>query len=639
MILGILFGSMALAWALVPEVPLHAQNGSEVAALRHYYLDDLIHPHNYVPGKNSFLVQNLHRGEKRTLLELAGRGSVRHIWSTWSIPGDNADIPAPHRVLMRVFVDGGAQPSVTGFLDELCRAAAATGSRFVPFPAFNYQGAFNFYLPIFFDRDIRVEIEAADEIAEFYAQIDHRTENASQSASRLVREDHNGTLTLRYVDGDISAGRTGFEHNRKLPRTQLLEYSQRPAELEISGPGILRQLSFHGDHLDDLELQIYWDDNQIPDVEAPLHYFFADFTNAAMESSSRQSTCYFPMPFRKRARILLRSLSGRPGRVEVEYSFDPQGLPADVLYFRAQYHETVGAVGYEQYSALRIRGRGLFVGLNLFDSGHNHGGGDAVLIDAGTANPLVLHGICGEDYFGFAWHHFGTMTPLTGAPAHERRYRLHLENPYPFHESLQFLFGVFAGQHPKSVAFWYQAPRHTKESRWRTLDIPWKILGPADVNSALPNAVSAATLVTTVPINVPTELREQWQDTTMHAGFLDATYQFRHYAMTERGTGFVAGAGKTQLVTWVHVPSARKVSAILGHDDRSVLRLNTREVVDVRARTGFGSEPLTLSLHGGWNKLTLVLYNDENVNWRWCGFSLAFDREQSRDLRFRTQPD
>jgi hypothetical protein len=336
--------------------------------------------------------------------------------------------------------------------------------------------------------------------------------------------------------------------------------------------------------------------------------------------------------------MLLRSLSRRPGRVKVDYSIDPERLPADILHFRAQYHETKGTLGHEQYSVLRIRGQGLFLGVNLFDSGHNHGGGDAALIDAGTANPLVLHGICGEDYFGFAWHHFGTMTPLTGAPAHERRYRLHLENPYPFHESMQFLFGVFAGQHPKSVAFWYQAPR-AKESRWSTCDIPWKILGPVDVNSALSNTVSDATLVTTVPIDVPTELHEQWQDTILHAGFLDASYQFRHYAMTERGTGFVAGAGKTQLVTWVHVTRARNVSAILGHDDRAGLRVNTGEVVDIRGRPGFGSEPLTLRLQGGWNKLTLILYNDENVNWRWCGFSLAFDRKQSRYLRFRARPD
>src|SRR5215469_6798709 len=186
MILRIVFAFMVVVWGLVPGVPLHAQTRAQFAAMRHYYLEDLIRPHNYVPGKNSFLLQNVHRGEKKNLLELTGHGWARHIWSTWSIPGDDSDIPAPHRVLMRIFVDGDARPSITGFLDELCRAAEATGSRFVPLPAFNYKGAFNFYLPIYFDRGIRVEIEATDEVNEFYAQIDYRTEKVPESASRLA---------------------------------------------------------------------------------------------------------------------------------------------------------------------------------------------------------------------------------------------------------------------------------------------------------------------------------------------------------------------------------------------------------------------------------------------------------------------
>ena len=338
---------MALA-LLVPGVSLRAQNAAGPAAMRHYYLDDLIRAHNYVPGKNSFLVQNMHRGEKKTLLELSGRGSVRHIWSTWSIPGDNSDIPAPHRVLMRVFVDGKARPAMMGFLDELCRAAEATGSRFVPLPAFNYKGAFNFYLPIFFHHGIRVEIEAADEIAEFYAQLDYRTQNAPQPTSTLISEDHHGTLRLGYVDGDVSPRRSGVEPTPSVPSTKVLEYGERPAELGITGPGIVRQLTFHGNDLDDLELQIYWDDDKIPDVEAPLRYFFADFTNAAMEYSSNQRTCYFPMPFEKRARILLRSLSHRPGRVEVDYALDRQSLSPGIRYFHAQYHDTAGTVGHVQ---------------------------------------------------------------------------------------------------------------------------------------------------------------------------------------------------------------------------------------------------------------------------------------------------
>src|SRR3974390_184880 len=54
---------------------------------RTYFLSDLVKPHRYTPGKNSFLFQTLHEGQKKTLLELTGSGSIRHLWSTWSIPG------------------------------------------------------------------------------------------------------------------------------------------------------------------------------------------------------------------------------------------------------------------------------------------------------------------------------------------------------------------------------------------------------------------------------------------------------------------------------------------------------------------------------------------------------------------------
>lgn len=164
----------------------------DLAAARNGYFADLTRLPRYSPGKNSFLIQKLHRQDRRTLLNLSGSGSVRHIWSTWSIPGDNSDIPAPSRLFVRIFVDGESKPAITGALDDLCRAADATGARFVPLPAFNYKGAFNFYLPIFFTRGIRIEMEATDEIEEFYTQIDYRTEFHRQVSPRLISETNEG---------------------------------------------------------------------------------------------------------------------------------------------------------------------------------------------------------------------------------------------------------------------------------------------------------------------------------------------------------------------------------------------------------------------------------------------------------------
>jgi hypothetical protein len=527
-------------------------------------------------------------------------------------------------------------------VDELCRAAEATGTRFVPFPAFNYKDAYNFYLPIYFKYGVRIEVEALDEIDEFYTQIDYRLDPGEEHVTRLVSELTNAGLVLKYNgDATISSGA------RKLAKIKLSHASTDlrcgpqagNCQFTIEGPGILRRLSILGDPPPDLQLEVYWDGDVHPSIRSPIKYFFADFVNGAMESRPNERTCYFPMPFRHKARIVLYSPSSSPTHITVDYAVERGTISSKIPYFHAAYHDTQKTLGYSQYPILQIHGKGIFVGLNLFDSGHNHGGGDAALIDAGTDHPRVLHGICGEDYFAFAWHHTGTMTPLTGAPVQERRYRLHLENPYPFSESFQFLFGVFANLQPKSVAFWYQVPEPLRLGKWVSFDTPWKVFGPIGLETPLPGTVNDQIYETTVAINNPTKLTVRWQDVKMISGFLDLTYQFRHYVLVEKGSGFVAGASRTELTTHIYSPSKRNVDAILGHDDGVLVRLNGATISNLTGRSGFGPSPLCIPLRSGWNTFDLTLSNDENVNWRWSGLSLAFRRAQNQTRGLRFSPE
>ena len=603
------------------------------------YLNDLLEPHHYEPGKNSFLFQTLHKGQRKTLLELTGTGSVRHLWSTWSIPGSD-DVPAG-RILLRVFVDSEPNPSIAGTIDELCRAAQKTGTAFVPYPAFIYKDAYNFYLPIYFSSGIRIEAEALDEINEFYTQIDYRIDEKNRHSARLVSESSPAGLTLRYTGNAPLAEQERAAFHLSHSKTSLTcNPTEGSCEFSIKGSGVLRKLTLRGDVPPDLVLEIYWDNASSPSVKAPTKYLFADFINAAVDSRNGDMTSYFPMPFRHKARIVLSSASKAPFHLDVDYSVEHEPVSENTPYFHALYHAAERTPGYSQYPVLQIRGAGLFVGMNLFDSGHNHGGGDVALIDAGTTHPLVLHGICGEDYFGFAWHHVGTMTPLTGAPVHERRYRLHLENPYPFSESIQFLFGTFAGLQPKSVAFWYEFRPGSQRHEWTGLDAQWKVLGPLGPQVRPPDSLDDKEYRTNVAINKPVELVERWQNAQMQSGFLDLTYQFRHYTLIESGTGFVPGASKTALITYVHSNANGKVNAVLGHDDEVLVQTNSTTLATLPANTGFASSSLHIPLRKGWNTLELVLLNEENTNWRWSGVSLAFENHQTRDLglRFSSEP-
>jgi hypothetical protein len=163
--------------------------------------------------------------------------------------------------------------------------------------------------------------------------------------------------------------------------------------------------------------------------------------NAAMESSGDRSATFFPMSFRTKARLVIRSLSGHSGRVTIDDALDRRPITSRTLYFSALYRESAGTTAYAQYAVLQAKGEGLFVGMNLFDSGHN---------------------------------------------------------------------------------------------QWSTFDIPWKVLGSVSVETSLPDAVADASYATIIPIHQPTSVEERWQDAEMRSGFLDATYQLRHYAMVEK---------------------------------------------------------------------------------------------------------
>ncbi|MBP7936474.1 MAG: hypothetical protein KA354_17685 [Phycisphaerae bacterium] len=96
-------------------------------------LDGFILPHRYAPGKNSSVVQHIPQGQKATLLELTGGGSVRHIGSTWRVePGQDAT--KARQVLIRVYLNGESQPAIEGSLDELFRAAEAVRAKGEPLP-------------------------------------------------------------------------------------------------------------------------------------------------------------------------------------------------------------------------------------------------------------------------------------------------------------------------------------------------------------------------------------------------------------------------------------------------------------------------------------------------------------------------
>jgi hypothetical protein len=253
-----------------------------------------------------------------------------------------------------------------------------------------------------------------------------------------------------------------------------------------------------------LTLRIYWDGEEHPSVEAPIGDFFGighgidrSFISLPIRVSSdgRARNCYWPMPFRKSARITVSNDSDKPCQAFFFY-VDWQrheSLPEDTAYFHAMYRQEFPCVMGGNYLLADIVGRGHYVGtiqsVHMMSDGWYGEGDDFFFID-GETEPR-LRGTGTEDYFCDAWGFRQQDGPFYGTPVWEgyaagnriSAYRWHIADPVVFKKSLRAEIEHKGSQHfpdntdsgfierddlMSSVAIWYQSEPHK----------PWPALPP-----------------------------------------------------------------------------------------------------------------------------------------------------------------
>lgn len=281
--------------------------------------------------------------------------------------------------------------------------------------------------------------------------------------------------------------------------------------LDVDGPGRISHIWFTIDDpepyaLKRIVLRMYWDGESSPSVEAPIGDFFGLGTGVYYRwesmmlsaGSDKALNSYFPMPYAKHARITVtdegkRSLSHLYWNID--YRVDAQPLPADTLYFHAEYRQAQPNLGWtgswyengdpivnykrnldgrDNFEWFEAQGHGQFIGVTMSVLQNQDGwwgeGNDMFKID-GEAPTMV--GTGSEDYFLGAWDFGGAQDFLLhGAPvvgkelAGERSsvYRFHLDSPIPFRRSMKASIEHGHGNHRSdsfsSVAYWYQSEPH-----------------------------------------------------------------------------------------------------------------------------------------------------------------------------------
>lgn len=294
----------------------------------------------------------------------------------------------------------------------------------------------------------------------------------------------------------------------------------KPGEtLEIfnaAGPGVITHIWFtiaaaSANHLKEVVIRIYWDGNPKPSVEVPVGDFFGLNLGQYILYQSAYLNCspvkalnaYFAMPYRRSARIT--ATNDGPQDVNSFYSnIDYQTvpvLPADALYFHAQYRQATPATpttndwksngdanrlknpdGKLNYIFAETRGQGHLLGVTLGVLQNQEfwmGEGDEMIYVDDETTPAII-GTGSEDYFCGAWDFGGrdAAVPfgylyngshmITNAERTGGRYclyRWHADNPVTFTRYLKMTMEHGHANHRAdnwfSVCYWYQSQPYT----------------------------------------------------------------------------------------------------------------------------------------------------------------------------------
>ncbi|MHC4712489.1 MAG: glycoside hydrolase family 172 protein [Planctomycetota bacterium] len=277
---------------------------------------------------------------------------------------------------------------------------------------------------------------------------------------------------------------------------------------EIKGPGVGQHIwiTVHPQWWRRIVLRMYWDGERKPSVETPLGDFFcmgwcerANITSLAVcVNPAGGFNTYFPMPFRKSARITVENLSKEDIHgffYQVTYALTD--VPADAGYLHAQWRRS-NPLPYEQVHTILdgVKGLGHYAGTYLAWGVNNCGwwgeGEIKFYMDGDDKFPTIC-GTGTEDYFCGAWdfeqpkgEYCVFSTPYAGLPqviipdglyrSQQRfgMYRWHIMDPIRFEKDLKIDIQALGWRNREgdrrrflplqddisSTAYWYQREPH-----------------------------------------------------------------------------------------------------------------------------------------------------------------------------------
>ncbi|MBI5386156.1 MAG: DUF2961 domain-containing protein [Verrucomicrobia bacterium] len=345
---------------------------------------------------------------------------------------------------------------------------------------------------------------------------------------------------------------------------------------ELDGPGTITHIWFTIAHDAPfysrlLTLRFYWDGEEHPSVECPVGDFFGlghgvdkPFMSVPIRvtSDGRARNCYWPMPFKKSARLTVSNESDKPCHAFFYY-IDWQkhaSLPRDTAYFHAMYRQEHPCVMGRNYLLADLEGRGHYVGTiqSVYHVSPGwYGEGDDFFFIDGEKEPR-LRGTGTEDYFCDAWGFRQQDGPFYGTPLWEgyntgdrsTAYRFHIPDPVVFQKSLRveiehkgsqsFPDGKGSGFIERddlmsSVALWYQTEPHKK---WPALPpgperLPFREATLLKGHAAVAQAKHSDHPIEIQPLGGVTDGKQLWFKPGDDKGWVEITFKLEQEQTAE----------------------------------------------------------------------------------------------------------
>ena len=274
--------------------------------------------------------------------------------------------------------------------------------------------------------------------------------------------------------------------------------------MDVDGPGLIQhiwmatQTTWMGNGRACI-LRFYWDDEKDPSIEVPLtdffaigHDLFAKVNSLAVIVNPKSAlNCYWPMPFRKHARITFTNDGDNElGLLTYQITYAKVDIPDNAGYFHAQWRKSTVDPSNPDYVILdNVKGSGKYVGTFLawtqLYSGWFGEGEVKFYLDGDDKFPTIC-GTGTEDYFGgsygfpevystaYVGNTLNNEESRDGGPRKWSLYRWHIMDPIFFKDNLKVTIQALGWYNGKpegyrpladdvaSVAYWYQAEPHAK---------------------------------------------------------------------------------------------------------------------------------------------------------------------------------